>query len=174
MHVMLALWTRLQSSICQSSTVVTSPAVAVPSFNVINGGSHAGNRLACQEFMILPVGALRGWGVLCGGRRPCAGVASLWEVSCRRTLLADEGDSAPLAQGLRGIHLTEGSDGHAAVALQSTPSQAANVRGTCVRTALSSHLKWVKARGGGFGVCSDDRRGIHLPIHPSLGPCVFP
>merc|ERR1719231_1639202 len=29
----------------------------VPSFNVINGGSHAGNRLACQEFMILPVGA---------------------------------------------------------------------------------------------------------------------
>lgn len=29
----------------------------VPAFNVINGGSHAGNRLACQEFMILPVGA---------------------------------------------------------------------------------------------------------------------
>jgi len=28
-----------------------------PSFNVINGGSHAGNRLACQEFMILPTGA---------------------------------------------------------------------------------------------------------------------
>ncbi len=29
----------------------------VPAFNVINGGSHAGNRLAMQEFMILPVGA---------------------------------------------------------------------------------------------------------------------
>jgi len=29
----------------------------VPAMNVINGGSHAGNRLACQEFMILPVGA---------------------------------------------------------------------------------------------------------------------
>merc|ERR1711916_69010 len=28
-----------------------------PAFNVINGGSHAGNRLAMQEFMILPVGA---------------------------------------------------------------------------------------------------------------------
>lgn len=26
-------------------------------FNVINGGSHAGNRLAMQEFMVLPVGA---------------------------------------------------------------------------------------------------------------------
>ncbi|TDH73768.1 hypothetical protein CCR75_003644 [Bremia lactucae] len=29
----------------------------VPSFNVINGGSHAGNKLAFQEFMILPIGA---------------------------------------------------------------------------------------------------------------------
>merc|ERR1711957_255233 len=29
----------------------------VPCFNVINGGSHAGNRLACQEFMICPLGA---------------------------------------------------------------------------------------------------------------------
>merc|ERR1712241_982456 len=29
----------------------------VPCLNVINGGSHAGNRLACQEFMILPTGA---------------------------------------------------------------------------------------------------------------------
>uniref|UniRef100_A0A8C6XXD9 Alpha-enolase n=1 Tax=Naja naja TaxID=35670 RepID=A0A8C6XXD9_NAJNA len=27
----------------------------VPAFNVINGGSHAGNKLAMQEFMILPV-----------------------------------------------------------------------------------------------------------------------
>jgi len=29
----------------------------VPSFNVINGGSHAGNKLAMQEFMIFPTGA---------------------------------------------------------------------------------------------------------------------
>lgn len=29
----------------------------VQAFNVINGGSHAGNKLAMQEFMILPVGA---------------------------------------------------------------------------------------------------------------------
>lgn len=29
----------------------------VPAFNVINGGTHAGNALAMQEFMILPVGA---------------------------------------------------------------------------------------------------------------------
>nr|QKY15213.1 enolase 1 (ENO1) [Polytomella parva]CBX25212.2 2-phosphoglycerate dehydratase [Polytomella sp. Pringsheim 198.80] len=29
----------------------------VPSLNIINGGSHAGNALAMQEFMILPIGA---------------------------------------------------------------------------------------------------------------------
>jgi len=29
----------------------------LPAFNVINGGSHAGNALAMQEFMILPIGA---------------------------------------------------------------------------------------------------------------------
>ena len=29
----------------------------VPCFNVINGGEHAGNQIAFQEFMILPVGA---------------------------------------------------------------------------------------------------------------------
>eukprot|EP00218_Dolichomastix_sp_CCMP3274_P015739 CAMPEP_0170142990 /NCGR_PEP_ID=MMETSP0033_2-20121228/9361_1 /TAXON_ID=195969 /ORGANISM="Dolichomastix tenuilepis, Strain CCMP3274" /LENGTH=479 /DNA_ID=CAMNT_0010379405 /DNA_START=30 /DNA_END=1469 /DNA_ORIENTATION=+ len=29
----------------------------VPAFNIINGGSHAGNALAMQEFMILPTGA---------------------------------------------------------------------------------------------------------------------
>jgi len=29
----------------------------MPAFNIINGGSHAGNKLPMQEFMILPVGA---------------------------------------------------------------------------------------------------------------------
>ena len=29
----------------------------VPAFNIINGGSHAGNTVPFQEFMILPVGA---------------------------------------------------------------------------------------------------------------------
>ena len=28
-----------------------------PCFNVINGGSHAGNKLAFQEFMLIPTGA---------------------------------------------------------------------------------------------------------------------
>jgi len=33
------------------------PCLPVPCFNIINGGSHAGNRLAMQEFMLMPVGA---------------------------------------------------------------------------------------------------------------------
>lgn len=33
------------------------PTPPVPHFNVINGGAHAANRLAFQEFMIAPVGA---------------------------------------------------------------------------------------------------------------------
>jgi len=35
----------------------TNIVLPVPAFNVINGGSHAGNKLAMQEFMILPTGA---------------------------------------------------------------------------------------------------------------------
>ncbi|TIB97764.1 kinase-like protein [Wallemia mellicola] len=41
-----------------SLTGVKAPYVLpTPAFNVINGGSHAGNALAFQEFMILPTGA---------------------------------------------------------------------------------------------------------------------
>lgn len=40
-----------------SGNPTDSFVLPVPAFNVINGGSHAGNALAFQEFMILPVGA---------------------------------------------------------------------------------------------------------------------
>merc|ERR1712151_298204 len=42
---------------CIAGRPMEKYVMPVPSFNVINGGSHDGNRLACQEFMILPVGA---------------------------------------------------------------------------------------------------------------------
>eukprot|EP00246_Nothoceros_aenigmaticus_P008026 TRINITY_DN224_c0_g1_i1.p1 TRINITY_DN224_c0_g1~~TRINITY_DN224_c0_g1_i1.p1 ORF type:complete len:495 (-),score=105.53 TRINITY_DN224_c0_g1_i1:421-1872(-) len=35
----------------------TKLVLPVPAFNIINGGDHAGNKLAFQEFMILPIGA---------------------------------------------------------------------------------------------------------------------
>ncbi|KAF8566637.1 hypothetical protein P879_08201 [Paragonimus westermani] len=44
---------RYIASLAGNSDVV----LPVPSFNVINGGSHAGNKLAMQEFMIMPTGA---------------------------------------------------------------------------------------------------------------------
>lgn len=37
----------------------TSPTLPVPAFTVISGGKHAGNNLAMQEIMILPIGASR-------------------------------------------------------------------------------------------------------------------
>jgi len=47
------------NSTCGTSCHPPTPGIVlpVPAFNVINGGSHAGNRLPMQEFMILPVGA---------------------------------------------------------------------------------------------------------------------
>jgi enolase len=36
---------------------ITKYVMPVPSFNIINGGAHAGNKLSFQEFMIMPTGA---------------------------------------------------------------------------------------------------------------------
>ena len=36
---------------------INTTRLPIPSFNVLNGGQHAGNELAIQEFMILPTGA---------------------------------------------------------------------------------------------------------------------
>lgn len=41
----------------QSGNSTDKYIMPVPCFNVINGGRHAENKLPCQEFMILPVGA---------------------------------------------------------------------------------------------------------------------
>jgi len=47
----------LYKHIAELSGAKTPFVLPVPAFNVINGGSHAGNKLAMQEFMILPTGA---------------------------------------------------------------------------------------------------------------------
>lgn len=54
---------RTRASVCASLQHFADLAgndkleMPVPAFNVINGGEHAGNGLAFQEFMILPTGA---------------------------------------------------------------------------------------------------------------------
>lgn len=47
----------LYQHLAEIAGVKTPYILPVPCFNVINGGSHAGNKLAFQEFMILPTGA---------------------------------------------------------------------------------------------------------------------
>lgn len=39
-----------------NSNHADAQVLPVPAFNVINGGEHAGNGLAMQEFMVLPIG----------------------------------------------------------------------------------------------------------------------
>lgn len=53
----------------------------MPAFNVINGGEHAGNGLAFQEFMILPTGAESFSEAMQIGAEVCmhASVASGWK-----------------------------------------------------------------------------------------------
>lgn len=53
-HLNLELFEYLRTKVVQKSPRYLMP---VPMSNVINGGAHAGNDLAIQEFMILPVGA---------------------------------------------------------------------------------------------------------------------
>lgn len=51
-HKCVPLYRHIADLAGQSKVILPCPA-----FNVINGGSHAGNKLAMQEFMILPTGA---------------------------------------------------------------------------------------------------------------------
>ncbi|KAK9669057.1 hypothetical protein RND81_13G106200 [Saponaria officinalis] len=80
----------------------------VPAFNVINGGSHAGNNLAMQEFMILPVGASSFAEALCMGSEvyhTLKGIikAKYGQDACN---VGDEGGFAPNVQDNReGLNL---------------------------------------------------------------------
>merc|ERR1719463_783241 len=72
----------------------------VPSFNVINGGSHAGNRLACQEFMILPTGASNFKEALCIGAEVYHNLKSVIKKKYGQDAcnVGDEGGFAPNVQ----------------------------------------------------------------------------
>ncbi|CAK9045485.1 unnamed protein product [Durusdinium trenchii] len=72
----------------------------VPSFNVINGGSHAGNRLACQEFMILPVGAASFREAMCIGAEVYHNLKSVIKKKYGQDAcnVGDEGGFAPSVQ----------------------------------------------------------------------------
>ncbi|MGZ4162072.1 MAG: phosphopyruvate hydratase, partial [Neobacillus sp.] len=67
----------------------------VPSFNVINGGKHAGNKLAIQEFMILPVGAPNFKEALRMGAEIFHNLKAVLKSKGLNTAVGDEGGFAP-------------------------------------------------------------------------------
>jgi enolase len=86
----------------------TGPMVLpVPCFNVINGGSHAGNKLAFQEYFIIPVGAASFKDAV---RIGCECYHTLKGVIKKKyggdaTLIGDEGGFAPPCDAKQGVEL---------------------------------------------------------------------
>jgi len=79
----------------------------VPCFNVINGGSHAGNKLAFQEYFIIPVGAAT-FAEAC--RIGCECYHTLKDILKKKyggdaTLVGDEGGFAPPIDAKGGVDL---------------------------------------------------------------------
>jgi enolase len=87
-----------------STSFTTMP---VPCFNVINGGEHAGNKLAFQEFFMIPTGANTFKEAMQMG---CESFHALKKVIKEKyggdaTLIGDEGGFAPPVDATEGLEL---------------------------------------------------------------------
>jgi len=86
----------------------TGPMVLpVPCFNVINGGSHAGNKLAFQEYFIIPVGAAtfkEAMQIGCECYHTLKGIIKK-QFGGDATLIGDEGGFAPPCDARQGCEL---------------------------------------------------------------------
>ena len=71
------------------------PRLPVPHFNVVNGGSHAQNGLAFQEFMLAPIGAPSVREAVRAGSEIYAALRARLHRSGMNTGLGDEGGFAP-------------------------------------------------------------------------------
>merc|ERR1719473_1947841 len=69
----------------------------VPCFNVINGGSHAGNKLAFQEYFVIPTGASSFSEAMMIGSEVYHNLAKILKKKFGgdATLIGDEGGFAP-------------------------------------------------------------------------------
>jgi enolase len=79
----------------------------VPCFNVINGGSHAGNKLAFQEYFIIPTGASsfkEAMRVGCECYHTLKGIIKK-KFGGDATLIGDEGGFAPPCDAKQGVEL---------------------------------------------------------------------
>ena len=80
----------------------------VPCFNVINGGKHAGNALAMQEFMLLPVGANSFKQAMQMGAETYHTLKSIIKKKYGEDAVGDEGGFAPNIQDNKeGLNLLE-------------------------------------------------------------------
>merc|ERR1719409_1927141 len=79
----------------------------VPCFNVINGGSHAGNKLAFQEYFIIPVGAENFKEAMRIGAECYHNLKSIIKKKFGgdATLIGDEGGFAPPCDARQGVEL---------------------------------------------------------------------
>merc|ERR1719356_1196280 len=86
----------------------TGPMVLpIPCFNVINGGSHAGNKLAFQEYFIIPVGAdsfKEAIRIGCECYHTLKGIIKK-KYGGDATLIGDEGGFAPPCDARGGVEL---------------------------------------------------------------------
>jgi enolase len=80
---------------------VEETVLPVPAFNVINGGSHAANKLALQEFMIMPTGAGSLTEALKMGSETYQHLKQIVQAKygMESTSVGDEGGFAPLLHG---------------------------------------------------------------------------
>merc|ERR1719326_1364901 len=86
----------------------TGPMVLpVPCFNVINGGSHAGNKLAFQEYFIIPVGADSFKEAMRIGAECYHNLKKIIQAKFGgdATLIGDEGGFAPPCDAKQGVEL---------------------------------------------------------------------
>merc|ERR1719182_880641 len=79
----------------------------VPCFNVINGGGHAGNKLAFQEYFIIPVGAASFKEAMRIGAECYHNLKSIIKKKFGgdATLIGDEGGFAPPCDARQGVEL---------------------------------------------------------------------
>jgi enolase len=79
----------------------------VPCFNVINGGSHAGNKLAFQEYFVIPTGAASFSEGMIMGTEVYHNLAKILKKKFGgdSTLIGDEGGFAPPCDAYSGLEL---------------------------------------------------------------------
>lgn len=90
-----------------AGNTLTQYTMPVPCFNVINGGSHAGNKLAFQEYFVIPTGAKSFKEAMQMG---CEVYHTLGKIIKKKfggdaTLIGDEGGFAPPCDNREGCEL---------------------------------------------------------------------